>query len=175
MVSRVLPSSFLAAVVRAEHATLGFNRHKDGWQYRHFLDSPEQGLLLCYFYDDVLPQSGGTQIALDSIEVAARFFAEHPEGVHPDLAQSAVLAPFLKQVEGEGRFEELIGEAGDLAIIHPCTFFSRGVSVRLKHCSRLCLCVVCLRRYDAPQCSKSLRPCSIRTIPRGFPQDADGL
>ena len=94
--------------------------HKDGWQYRHFLDSPEQGLLLCYFYDDVLPNSGGTQIALDSIEIAARFFAEHPEGVHPDLAQGAVLNPFLQQVEGEGRFEELTGEAGDLAIIHPC-------------------------------------------------------
>jgi hypothetical protein len=99
----------------------GYNRHKDGWQYRHFLDSPEQGLLLCYFYDDVLPHSGGTQISLDSIEVAARFFAEHPEGVHPDLAQGAVLNPFLKQVDGDGCFEELTGEAGDLAIIHPCT------------------------------------------------------
>jgi hypothetical protein len=110
-------------------------RHKDGWQYRHFLDSPEQGLLLCYFYDDVLPQSGGTQIALDSIEIAARFFAEHPEGVHPDLAQGAVLNPFLQQVEGQGRFEELTGEAGDLAIIHPCASYIR--------CACSVCCLVC--------------------------------
>ena len=86
--------------------------HKDGWHYRHFLDSPEQGLLLMYIYDDILPNSGGTQVALDSVAMVAKFFAQHPEGVHPDIAQGAVLQPHLvQQCEGAGRFEELTGEA----------------------------------------------------------------
>jgi hypothetical protein len=33
-------------------------------------------------YNDILPNSGGTQIALDSVKVVADFFAQHPEGVH---------------------------------------------------------------------------------------------
>ena len=97
--------------------------HKDGWQYRHFLDSPEQGLLLGYFYDEVLPESGGTQIVPDSIPTVARFLAQHPEGIHPDIAQGAVLNPLLQAELGTGgRFAELTGEAGDLAIMHPCTY-----------------------------------------------------
>jgi hypothetical protein len=93
--------------------------HKDGWQYRHFLDSPEQGLLLMYFFSDILPGGGGTQVALDSIKLVAEFFAQHPEGVHPDIAQG-VLNPFLVEQSCEdSRFEELTGNAGDLAIIHP--------------------------------------------------------
>ena len=71
-----------------------------------------------YMYNDILPNSGGTQIALDSIKLVAEFFAQHPEGVHPDIAQGAVLNPLLSGSEG-GRFTELTGSAGDLAIIHP--------------------------------------------------------
>ena len=41
--------------------------HKDGWHFRHFLDSPEQGLLTVPIYTEVLPQSGGTFLARDSI------------------------------------------------------------------------------------------------------------
>jgi len=97
--------------------------HKDGWQYRHFLDSPEQGLLLMYMFSDILPNSGGTQVALDSIKVVAEFFAQHPEGVHPDIAQGPVLTPFLQHMAEQGgetmRFAELTGKAGSLAIIHP--------------------------------------------------------
>ena len=90
--------------------------HKDGWQYRHFLDSPQQGLLLGYMYSDILPGSGGTQMCVDSIGVVARLLAQHPEGIHPDSVQSYIKPHMIEECS---EFEELTGEAGDLAIIHP--------------------------------------------------------
>ena len=90
--------------------------HKDGWQYRHFLDSPQQGLLLGYFYSDILPGSGGTQMCVDSIGVVARLLAQYPEGIHPDSVQSYIQPHMIKECS---EFEELTGQAGDLAIMHP--------------------------------------------------------
>ena len=55
--------------------------HKDGDWFRHFLDSPEQGLLEVIFWSDVKPQSGGTAVAFDSVAPVARRLAAHPEGV----------------------------------------------------------------------------------------------
>jgi len=52
-------------------------------QFRHLLDSPEQGLLVVPLFNDILPQSGGTHIATDSIGVVSRFLVNHPEGLHP--------------------------------------------------------------------------------------------
>ena len=92
--------------------------HKDGWHFRHFLDSPEQGLLVVPIYSDILPQSGGTRIATDSIAPVARLLASNPQGFHADSVQGAgYLIPGL--VEQCSRFQELIGETGDMAILHP--------------------------------------------------------
>lgn len=90
--------------------------HKDGWHYRHFLDSPQQGLLLGYLYSDILPCSGGTQMCVDSIGVVARLLARYPQGIHPDSVQSYIRPYMIKECSA---FEELTGEAGDLAIMHP--------------------------------------------------------
>ena len=90
--------------------------HKDGWHYRHFLDSPQQGLLLGYIFSDLLPESGGTQMCVDSIGVVARFLARYPEGIHPDTVFSYIKPYMVKECS---RFMELTGEAGDLAIMHP--------------------------------------------------------
>ncbi len=90
--------------------------HKDGWHFRHFLDTPQQGLLLSYFYSDLLPGSGGTQICPDSIGVVARFLARYPEGIHPDTV-SEYIKPYM--VKECSEFDELTGEAGDMAIMHP--------------------------------------------------------
>ena len=90
--------------------------HKDGWHYRHFLDSPQQGLLLGYLYSDILPGSGGTQMCVDSVGVVARLLAQHPEGIHPDSVQSYIQPHMIMECS---EFEELTGKAGDLAIIHP--------------------------------------------------------
>jgi len=90
--------------------------HKDGWHFRHFLDTPQQGLLLAFFYDDILPDSGGTQICVDSIGVVARLLARYPEGIHPDTVQDYIKPYMVRECS---QFVELTGEAGDMAIMHP--------------------------------------------------------
>src|SRR5580700_2898309 len=58
--------------------------HKDGDFFRHFLDSPEQGLLVFVNWTDVVHHGGPTYVATDSVPVVARFLADHPEGVLPN-------------------------------------------------------------------------------------------
>jgi hypothetical protein len=87
--------------------------HKDGDWFRHFLDSPEQGLLTIVVWSDILPQSGGTFVAPDSIAPIARFLAERPEGLHPAEVSFGTLIGECRQ------FEELTGQVGDVVLIHP--------------------------------------------------------
>lgn len=87
--------------------------HKDGDFFRHFLDSPEQGLLTIVLWTDMQHRGGGTFIAADSVPVVARYLAEHPEGIlstefdFPELARRCT------------DFRELTGEAGDVVLMHP--------------------------------------------------------
>lgn len=53
--------------------------HKDGWHFKHFLDSPDQALLVTAMFSDVLPGAGGTFIAADSPPHVARWYAAHPQ------------------------------------------------------------------------------------------------
>lgn len=91
--------------------------HKDGHHFRHFINSPEQGLLTVPIYTNIRAQSGGTFIARDSIAPVARLLAQCPAGVHPDGTQAGYLIPGL--IEQCSDFAELTGEAGDLALVHP--------------------------------------------------------
>ena len=92
--------------------------HKDGWHFRHYLDSPEQGLLVVPIFSNILPRSGGTHIATDSIAPVARLLADNRQGLHADSVQgSGYLIPGL--VEQCSDFQELTGEIGDMAILHP--------------------------------------------------------
>lgn len=87
--------------------------HKDGDWFRHFLDSPEQGLLTIVIWSDILPQSGGTFVAPDSIGRIARHLANHPEGLY---GREAGFGQLIEKCE---RFEEITGEVGDVILIHP--------------------------------------------------------
>jgi hypothetical protein len=87
--------------------------HKDGGYFRHFLDSPEQGLLTLVMWTDMCHQGGGTFIAPDSIGVVARCMLEHPEGLQPGEFN---LPELIAQCHA---FEEVTGEAGDFVIMHP--------------------------------------------------------
>ena len=92
--------------------------HKDGWHFRHFLNSPEQALVTVPLYTDIQPQSGGTFLAVDSIGPVANLLLESPAGLHPDSVQGAgYLIPGL--VEQCSTFAELTGEAGDMVLLHP--------------------------------------------------------
>jgi hypothetical protein len=87
--------------------------HKDGNWFHHFLDSPEQGLLMIFIYSDIQPRGGGTFGALDSIGVLARFLAQHPEGVDPSGFG------FQALVNECHDFIEWTGNAGDIVLMHP--------------------------------------------------------
>jgi hypothetical protein len=87
--------------------------HKDGDWFRHFLDSPEQGLLTVILWDDVLPQSGGTFVAADSVGPIARYLVNYTDGLTP---KEAVFGTMIEQCEN---FVEATGKAGDVYLLHP--------------------------------------------------------
>lgn len=87
--------------------------HKDGDFFRHFLDSPEQGLLTIVLWSDVHPRGGATFVAADSVPVIARFLAEHPEGVAPNAFD------FSGLIAQCSNFLEATGTAGDVYLMHP--------------------------------------------------------
>ena len=86
--------------------------HKDGWFFRHFLDSPEQALLCLVIWRDIEPRSGGTFYAPDSVPLICRELLQHPEG----LKHNHDWSQFIHQCED---FREVIAEAGDVIILHP--------------------------------------------------------
>ena len=87
--------------------------HKDGDFFRHFLDSPEQGLLTLVLWSDIAPRGGGTFIAPDSVGVVARFLASHPEGLLPNEV------PCRELIKECNEFVEMSGNVGDVVLLHP--------------------------------------------------------
>lgn len=87
--------------------------HKDGDFFRHFLDSPEQGLLTLMLWSDIAPKGGGTFLACDSVSVVARYLAARPEGVRPARLESKTLIRECRE------FVELTGRVGDVVLLHP--------------------------------------------------------
>jgi hypothetical protein len=94
--------------------------HKDGDFFRHFLDSPEQGLLTLVLWSDVRPQGGATFVAADSVPVLARFLAEHPEGVLPKEFPRQELIGQCRE------FVEATGELGDVYLLHPYVLHAKS-------------------------------------------------
>ncbi|MGB8354027.1 MAG: phytanoyl-CoA dioxygenase family protein [Chthoniobacteraceae bacterium] len=87
--------------------------HKDGDFFLHFLDSPEQALLVVVLFSDIHPRGGGTFIACDSVAPIARHLAAHPEGVEPNKF------PWKDMIHQCTDFRETTGNAGDVFLLHP--------------------------------------------------------
>jgi hypothetical protein len=87
--------------------------HKDGDFFRHFLDSPEQGLLVFVNWIEVVHLGGPTYIATDSVPVVSKFLAEHPEGVLPNEFDFKALVGKCND------FEEAVAQPGDVYLLHP--------------------------------------------------------
>lgn len=87
--------------------------HKDGDFFRHFLDSPEQGLLVIGVFSDIEERGGATYIACDSVGHVARFLAEHPEGILPRGTPANDIIARCQD------FVETTGEIGDVFLLHP--------------------------------------------------------
>jgi hypothetical protein len=101
-----------------------FNWHKDGDFFRHFLDSPEQGLLVIGIFSDIEPRGGGTFIACDSVGHVARHLAAHPEGLLP----TELRAPAQEIVDRCQDFVETTGEIGDVYLLHPFMLHSQSLN-----------------------------------------------
>ena len=100
------------------------NWHKDGDFFRHFLDSPEQGLLVIGLFSDIDEGDGATYLACDSVGHVARHLAERPEGVLPvDLR-----IPSLDIIARCHDFAAATGEIGDVYLLHPFILHSQSVN-----------------------------------------------
>jgi hypothetical protein len=108
------------------------NWHNDGDWFVHFLDSPEQALLVIPLFSDIKPKGGGTVICTDGIKLVADLLYKHTDGTTPFLAprgspdipkdnpdrrktwRSWVQDPSLTS---DASFHEATGEVGDVYIL----------------------------------------------------------
>lgn len=87
--------------------------HKDGF-HRHFLDSPEIGIIVLIMWSRFTEHNGATAIANDSVKSVATLLLRHPEGLDGDFFDT-------NQLANESNFTEVraIGDPGDVCLIHP--------------------------------------------------------
>lgn len=109
--------------------------HVDGDFFVHYLDSPEQGLLVIPLWSDIAAGGGGTYICPGAIPVVAKHLHDHPEGVSPRMTPRAK-NPEMKQEDGlkwyndlaasmpDEAFVEATGVVGDVYLLHPLMMHS---------------------------------------------------
>jgi hypothetical protein len=123
--------------------------HKDGDWFRHFLDSPEQALLVVVFWRDVVERQGATYVAVDSIGPVARLLADHPDGLDPPALGGRV----REILAGCRDVRALTGRQGDIVFAHPFLLHSASVNAltvpRVISNSSVMLCdPMCFDRAD---------------------------
>lgn len=109
--------------------------HVDGDFFVHYLDSPEQGLLVIPLWSDIVAGGGGTFICPAAISTVAKYLYDHPEGVSPRMTPRAQ-NPNFEQEKGLRWFNELAatmpdeafveatGVVGDVYLLHPLMLHS---------------------------------------------------
>ncbi|KAF8078290.1 hypothetical protein FPV67DRAFT_1464832 [Lyophyllum atratum] len=113
------------------------NWHVDGDFFVHYLDSPEQALLVIPIYSDIRAGGGGTMISPDGMPLIAQYLAAHPEGVlptglsftpststHADPKEDPGYWSHLKEIKNCEKFVEMTGEIGDVVLMHPLMMHS---------------------------------------------------
>ena len=112
------------------------NWHVDGDFFVHYLDSPEQALLVIPLWTDIVPSGGGTVICPPGIPLIAQHLFAHPEGVssrmtpraqNPTFAsEGADLSFYCDIARGmpDEAFVEVTGEVGDVYLLHPLMLHS---------------------------------------------------
>jgi hypothetical protein len=91
--------------------------HIDGNSDRHYINSPELGLISIELFTDIGPGGGGTAVRVGSHRYMARIFAEaEPDGLtlHELILRAAAATEHLPVVE-------VNGQAGDIILMHPLT------------------------------------------------------
>lgn len=142
------PDPHAAPVAPQERATDPSGWHKDGDWFRHFLDSPEQGLLGIVLWRDVTIDMGPTLVASDSLRPMAELLARATDGFDPpDMLQQVpeILASC-------GDIRPIVGTQGTVILAHP--FLLHTASVNTSSTPRIISNTsVMLRapmRFDAP-------------------------
>lgn len=76
--------------------------HWDGSHFQHFVDAPDQGLLLLPMFSETGPQGGGTVIAAGSHRLVARFLNQYSDGVdiHEAIRTANRTYPWLAELTG---------------------------------------------------------------------------
>ncbi|GLB36443.1 hypothetical protein LshimejAT787_0307310 [Lyophyllum shimeji] len=113
------------------------NWHVDGDFFVHYLDSPEQALLVIPIYSRIESGGGGTMISPDGIPLIAQYLAAHPEGVLPtglsftpststcaDPKDDPGYFSHLKEIKKCKKFVEVTGDIGDVVLMHPLMMHS---------------------------------------------------
>ncbi|KAJ7154541.1 hypothetical protein C8R46DRAFT_439619 [Mycena filopes] len=134
--TKVWKDSFIVNLGTEGQGAVAF-RELDGWHvdgdfFHHFLDSPEQALLVIPIFSDIGPGGGGTAICTDGIPVVAKHLYENPQGVTPwmyargtpestgpdrlDFYSSIVQS---RELASDASFHEMTGEVGDVYLLHP--------------------------------------------------------
>lgn len=101
--------------------------HVDGDFFVHYLDSPEQALLVIPMFTDVIPSGGGTMICPEAIPKMAKLLYDHPEGLspyavprgHEDFGKRKGQTIFNDVAKSCTDFVEVTGEVGDVFLLHP--------------------------------------------------------
>ncbi|KAI6782160.1 uncharacterized protein J7T54_002397 [Emericellopsis cladophorae] len=108
------------------------NWHVDGDFFVHYLDSPEQALLVVVLFSDIAPGGGGTMICPEAIPKVARYLYDHPQGVsprmkprgHDEFKREKDLDWFIDVAKSCTDFVEVTGEIGDVYLLHPLMLHS---------------------------------------------------
>lgn len=132
--------------------------HIDGNWFRHTLDCPKQGLLLCGLFSDVAPHGGGTLMAQGSHKRTARVLAAHPGGLpHRELFDAVLEEPI-------GDVAEATGVTGDVLLVHPFLFHTRAPnhSDRVRFVSNTEAGLRAPMRFDRAERDHSLLEVSIK-------------
>lgn len=112
--------------------------HVDGDFFVHYLDSPEQGLLVIPLFTDIKPGGGGTMICPEAIPKVAKHLYEHPEGVSPRMTprgepyfSTEKEMPWFNNVAKScTNFVEASGDCGDIYLLHPLMLHTATLNPR---------------------------------------------
>ncbi|CAG9947212.1 unnamed protein product [Clonostachys rosea f. rosea IK726] len=107
--------------------------HVDGDFFVHFLDSPEQALLVIPCWTDVESNGGATWICDQGPRRIGKHLFEHPEGLSPVMqGRDEPYKPYasydhcvsvIRDCPDES-FHEMTGKKGDVILMHPLTLHS---------------------------------------------------
>jgi hypothetical protein len=113
--------------------------HVDGDFFNHFLDSPEQALLVIPCWSDVGENSGATWICDEGPKKIGKLLYDHPEGRSPlmdpigtkhEAYQVPKLYNQIVQDSPDESFFEMTGKKGDVILMHPLMLHSASKNGR---------------------------------------------